>query len=153
VQRKNDPLYQSRDWRDRTSPLMRSYNMICMRIIDGVQCTRPSKVVHHLIAPDKAPALAMDWRNLVAVCPEHHPASRPGASPDEKYVDGYGPENAVYYHGHGPASWKPGSRFNVEQAGTPPVDMHTGNIGAQNAALASIDLDSLMAVKIPGCTT
>ena len=146
--RRNEPFYQSRAWRN-VSQLHRRYNPVCQRLENGIQCTRPSKVVHHLQDPSNAPDLSMDWSNLVSVCAEHHAGGAPGAKDDEAYCDTYGVMDTVYPHGHGPASWKGTGRM-IETAGAPPVEMHTGNIGAQNKALDGMDLDALLAVQLPG---
>jgi hypothetical protein len=148
---RRNPLYQTRAWRN-LSALLRQKNPICQRLEDGVQCNRKSEVVHHLQSPDKNPSAALAWPNLVAVCTAHHPAGRPGASVVEEYVATYGVENAVYFHGHGHASWKCGTTLDIESS-RPHASIHTGNIEAQNKALAGADLDALLAVTIPGAPT
>jgi hypothetical protein len=145
--RKN-PLYQTRAWRN-TSALLRQKNPICQRIEHGVQCNRKSEVVHHLQDPEKAPALALAWSNLVAVCAACHPAGRPGASVEETYCDTYGPMDAVYPHRHGPASWKQGTTLNAEPSAALMVDTSSLGTTAQREALDAADLDVLLAVTIP----
>ena len=94
------PIYDTRQWRDRTSPQVRKCNPICQRIDDtGQQCTRPSKIVHHLKDPKDAPEKALSWDNLVAVCVECHPGGQRGADPTERYCATIGLMGMIYYHG------------------------------------------------------
>ena len=67
-----DKRYNTAVWRQ-TSQNVRRYNPICQLLDDtGKQCTNKSDVVHHLRDPKDAPELFLDWKNLVAICTEHH---------------------------------------------------------------------------------
>jgi len=59
-------------WRNCSKHLIRC-NPICQRLWHGVQCHRPSVLVHHLEDPASAPAKRMDPANLVALCRQCHP--------------------------------------------------------------------------------
>jgi hypothetical protein len=48
-------------------------NVICQKIENGKQCTRPVEIFHHIISPRENPALMYDPRNIVGVCRQHHP--------------------------------------------------------------------------------
>jgi hypothetical protein len=105
--RRNEAFYQTRIWRT-TSTLVRKFNPICQRVIDGKQCTRPSEVVHHIVDPSVNADWKLDWDVLVAVCAEHHAGGQMGAAADEVYVYTYGVYDSVYPHpGHdgGHAVW------------------------------------------------
>ena|ERR1700730_15073643 len=94
------PLYDTRDWRDRTTKNVRSYNPICQRLFDdGSQCKNKSDVVHHLIDPKDAPEKAHDWANLVATCTRCHPGGQRGETMGYKYCATMGPL-ANHFHGN-----------------------------------------------------
>jgi hypothetical protein len=60
--------YNTTLWRRFRMILIRQ-NPICTRILkDGAQCTRPSKVGHHLWSPRKRPDLFVDPKNVIAIC-------------------------------------------------------------------------------------
>jgi hypothetical protein len=65
-------LYKTAQWL-KFREQVKSCNPRCQRIINGEQCTQPSKLVHHIISPKVAPSLCYDWRNVLGVCAEHHP--------------------------------------------------------------------------------
>ena len=93
------PLYDTRDWRDRTTKNLRSYNPICQHLHeDGSQCPQRSRVVHHLVDPKDAPEKAHDWANLVAVCFAHHPGGQRGETQGARYCATVGPL-AIHFHG------------------------------------------------------
>src|ERR1700731_1402624 len=93
------PIYDTRDWRDRTSKNVRSYNPICQHLNEGnSQCQQPSRVVHHLRDPKDAPEKAHDWANLVAVCFAHPPGGQRGETQGARYCATIGP-HAIHFHG------------------------------------------------------
>ena len=63
------------------SRLVKAKNMLCQRVIGGVQCTRLSQITHHRISPHQDGSLFLcvyDKNNvsqLIALCREHHPDS------------------------------------------------------------------------------
>ena len=96
---RNQAFYDSYRWRVKTSPLVKQWNPQCQRLHDdGTQCGKPSEAVHHLQDPTLFPKLAFDWRNLVAVCFEHHAGGQPGETQGERYCATCGPLNQIYMH-------------------------------------------------------
>src|SRR5262249_3310742 len=54
-------------------------NSVCQRVgpcpgerRDGVRCTNPASIVHHLLEVEQRPDLEMDQRNVVCVCAHCH---------------------------------------------------------------------------------
>jgi hypothetical protein len=71
-------LYNSPAWR-KTSHLVRSHNSLCQRLINGKQCTEPSRLVHHRLSPYRRRDLFLSIYDengvsqLIALCQSHHP--------------------------------------------------------------------------------
>jgi hypothetical protein len=70
--RQDNPLYDTSRWRNLQHKIIVA-DCFCRRIIAGVRCDRPSKIVHHLVSPRQRPDLMFVVSNLVAVCRDHHP--------------------------------------------------------------------------------
>lgn len=76
--RRRHPLMDNIQWKrpkSGTRALMQIYNPQCQCIVNGIRCTRPMVIVHHIVSPFVDITKAHDPRNLVAVCREHHPTS------------------------------------------------------------------------------
>jgi hypothetical protein len=71
MRRENDPIwremYETARWRHFRKWLI-NQNVICQRIIGGVQCTNPSYLVHHILSPRVRPDLFTDPTNTVCLC-------------------------------------------------------------------------------------
>jgi hypothetical protein len=85
VQRKqadlSGKLRAKRAWRDRLSPAVIAQNPICQRLCNGLQCRRPSSVVHHRIAPGADAHLFFSVyldgvSQLIALCRDCHAEER-----------------------------------------------------------------------------
>ena len=49
-------------------------NVICQWVgTDGVRCTKPVYIFHHIIEVSVRPDLELNWQNVVGVCKNHHP--------------------------------------------------------------------------------
>jgi len=46
---------------------------LCQKINKGIRCTRPARIVHHLISPRTRPDLFVDEKNVIALCELDHP--------------------------------------------------------------------------------
>jgi len=55
-------------------------NPICQKLDDGAQCHAAGTVLHHLKEP-RCNAEFFDPKNVVMLCPNHHPGGRAG-TPD-----------------------------------------------------------------------
>lgn len=64
--------------------MMLARRPICQRLIHGVRCTNPSRVIHHLFSPRTHPQFFIDPDRVLALCPTCHtpeagtPNWRPG---------------------------------------------------------------------------
>jgi|GEM_PF-4013353 hypothetical protein len=67
-------LYKTARWL-KFAEMVKAYNPVCQRIVNGEQCHSAAKIIHHILSPKKCPSLFLDWRNVVGVCTEHHPDS------------------------------------------------------------------------------
>lgn len=65
-------MYGTVRW-TRFRTVLLAQNPICSRIIKGVQCTRPSRIGHHLISPRVRPDLFVEATNVIALCEHCHP--------------------------------------------------------------------------------
>lgn len=54
-----------------------SLNPLCQKIENGVQCNAPGTVLHHLVEP-QCNAEFFDPKNVVMLCPGHHPGGAKG---------------------------------------------------------------------------
>jgi hypothetical protein len=75
--RKNDPTYRmytdSRyGWEKFKQALAGHGNVICQRLVNGVRCTTPTAIRHHIISPKFRPDLFTVPGNVVGVCRLHH---------------------------------------------------------------------------------
>jgi 5-methylcytosine-specific restriction endonuclease McrA len=70
-------------------------NPTCQKINNGVRCTQPSNVLHHLVSPEDAPALFLTASNAVMLCPGCHPGGEAG-TPHWKVNVHYAPTFAGY---------------------------------------------------------
>jgi hypothetical protein len=74
-ERHSDPISKLYNavW-DKTKLMLRGRgNVICQKLENGKQCTRPSEIYHHLVSPRENPALMYVPRNVVGLCQQHHP--------------------------------------------------------------------------------
>jgi hypothetical protein len=78
-------MYQTLEWRKFRAWFLRC-NPACQRIVNGEQCGRVAKLVHHRISPRKRPDLFRCADNVKALCPEHH-APTEGDVGGEEYTD------------------------------------------------------------------
>jgi hypothetical protein len=97
--RPDDPV---RIWENQTawrtvSKAVRQRNPICQAIENGEHCHCWSTQVHHIIAPEDAPELRIDWSNLVALCNRHHVPGK-GDSGLFQYMPTTGFNNEVFLH-------------------------------------------------------
>jgi hypothetical protein len=94
VRGKHDPnrkLYWTARYR-RFRDFLAVRNPICVRINNGVRCSRPSNVLHHIVSPDVAPELFLTASNAVMLCENCHPggtAGTPDWKPNVHYVPSY----------------------------------------------------------------
>jgi hypothetical protein len=79
-----DKLYTTKRW-FRFRSWFLSRNIVCQRIVDGVQCHAFATEVHHRISPRTRPELFTDAENCVGLCRRHHHKSE-GDRPDDRYV-------------------------------------------------------------------
>lgn len=103
-------LYGKRSWRDGTAPWLKRHNPICQALLpDGRQCSRASRVAHHLRDPRDFPEGSYDPRNLVCVCLNHHPGGARGESERSpaRYVGTVGNDDVLHDHGWGAPEWRP----------------------------------------------
>jgi hypothetical protein len=85
--RRNDEvrkLYKRSFWLRFQAWFLR-HHPVCQRVIDGIRCLQPAKVVHHVMSPRDRPDLFLDEDNCRAVCLAHHHGGQ-GAGPDEVYA-------------------------------------------------------------------
>jgi hypothetical protein len=63
-------------------------NTICAKLTDGVQCTHPVEIFHHLISPQQRPDLMLVPANVIPLCRIHHPKDEgtPGWKAGVDYV-------------------------------------------------------------------
>jgi hypothetical protein len=67
-------LYRSAAWKIRFHhSFFAAGNVLCQRLVNGVQCNRPVQILHHLISPRQKPNLFFTFSNVVGVCRQHHP--------------------------------------------------------------------------------
>jgi hypothetical protein len=71
--RESIAFYQSSEWRNTTQPTAIAYNPICQLLVDGKQCDRPAKFVHHIRSPKTHLSLGHNPQNLACLCESHHP--------------------------------------------------------------------------------
>ena len=64
-------LYRQKRWKDFRLQVLRS-NPICQALEHGHQCNRAGVELHHLVSPLVDIAGMYNWRNLVALCRQHH---------------------------------------------------------------------------------
>jgi len=96
---KHQAFYDGYRWRVKTSPLVKQYNPHCQRLFDNAtQCGKSCEAVHHLRDPMVAPQFAYDWRNLVAVCLEHHAGGQQGETQSARYCATCGPLGQIHFH-------------------------------------------------------
>ena len=75
-----DKLYGCARWY-RLRRMVLEQNYQCQRFLGFEQCTKPSRVIHHLISPRERPELMYETTNLVALCDSCHPGGAAG-TPD-----------------------------------------------------------------------
>jgi len=124
-------------WR-KLSHQIRRNNPLCQALEkDGRQCTSPSVLVHHLIAPESNWDLALEERNCVALCQRHH-ATTPGDAGCWTYAPTILFDGTAFAHPITPAPRK------VDDGNLPP----TGTPGAQqyiSSAVGAGRLDRALA--------
>ena len=60
-------------WKALTDQLKACGNVICQYVdTNGIRCKAPAWGAHHIIAPETREDLALDQRNLVRLCRDHH---------------------------------------------------------------------------------
>jgi len=79
-------LYHTARW-FRFRDTFLTFNPICMRVINGQQCMKPTSIVHHLEALRVNLSRFLDPSNVAAVCKNHHRGGEEGMKPDERYVE------------------------------------------------------------------
>jgi 5-methylcytosine-specific restriction protein A len=65
-------LYETTAYR-RFQAMMRAFNPICQKLVNGVQCTRASKILHHVIPPEVDQSKFLAYTNVIMLCEHHHP--------------------------------------------------------------------------------
>jgi hypothetical protein len=78
VRKSDDPtqrLYKVVAWKRFKDSFAAAGNVICQRIVNGVQCRHEVEVWHHLISPKVRPNLMYSYSNVVGVCRQHHPVT------------------------------------------------------------------------------
>jgi len=93
----------SSPWR-KCSHHIRRCNPLCQAIWWGVRCTRPSTLVHHLVAPEVDPAKRTDPSNLVALCEHCHITTTGDAGQREYAPTISNVAGATYTYEHGKAA-------------------------------------------------
>ena len=89
IRNANDPIrkmYTRARWL-RLSGFLRRDNAQCQRIKKGLQCWKPSEVVHHLISPYVREDLFYTPSNLVCLCKDCHPGGTSGTPDWKKGID------------------------------------------------------------------
>jgi 5-methylcytosine-specific restriction endonuclease McrA len=65
-------LYNCAAWTRFTAKFKSDGNIICQRLNDGIRCTSPTAVLHHLVSPRHNPARMYDPTNVVGLCKHCH---------------------------------------------------------------------------------
>lgn len=52
--------------------MMLARRPICQKMIRGVRCTNPARVIHHLLSPRTHPQFFIDPARVLALCPTCH---------------------------------------------------------------------------------
>jgi 5-methylcytosine-specific restriction protein A len=73
--RHKDPIARlyNATW-DKLKAMLRARgNVICQRLENGRQCTRPVEIYHHKVSPRKDVSLMYAPPNVIGLCRQHHP--------------------------------------------------------------------------------